>query len=76
MQLQLDVDTINNQCFHAPPDDPKFSYLFYMNETKQKYNEWAFLRSERDVFILRAQDRHLDTCFQSFQLQNDANFTT
>jgi hypothetical protein len=25
---------------------------------------------------LRAQDKHHDTCPQSFQLQNDANFTT
>jgi hypothetical protein len=34
-QLQSDVDTINNQCFRTPPNDPKFSYLFYMNEIKQ-----------------------------------------
>ncbi len=32
-------------------------------------------QSEGDVFILCAQDRHHDTCPQSFQLQNDANFT-
>jgi hypothetical protein len=44
-----------------------------MNEAKQKDNESAFLRSEGDVFILCAQDRHHDTCPQSFQLQNDAN---
>ncbi len=25
---------------------------------------------------MRAQDRHHDTCSQSFQSQNDANFTT
>jgi hypothetical protein len=45
-----------------------------MNETKQEHNESTFLLSEGDVFILCAQDRHHDTCFQSFQLQNDANF--
>ncbi len=45
-----------------------------MNETKQKHNESSFLWSERDIFILRAQYRHHDTCPQSFQLQNDANF--
>jgi hypothetical protein len=70
-QLQLDVDNINNQCFCTPQNDPKFPYLFYMNEAKQKHNELAFLRSERDVFILHAQDRHHDTCPQSFEVQND-----
>ncbi len=69
------MDTINNQCFHTPPIDPKFPYLFYTNETKQKRNELIFLRSEGDVFILHAQDRHHETCLQSFHLQNDANFT-
>jgi hypothetical protein len=33
-QLQLNVDTINKQCFHTFPNDPKFLYLFYTNETK------------------------------------------
>jgi hypothetical protein len=47
-----------------------------MNETNQKHNESTFFQSERDVFVLHAQDRHRDICFQSFQLQNDANFTT
>jgi hypothetical protein len=46
-----------------------------MIEAKKKHNESAFLRSEGDVFILRAQDKHHNTCFQSFQLQNDANVT-
>jgi len=44
-QLQADVDTIINQCFCTLPNDPKFSYLFYINESKQKHNEWAFLWS-------------------------------
>jgi hypothetical protein len=70
------VNTINNQCFHTLLNDPKFPYLFYTNEVKQKHNESTFLRSEGDVFILCAQDKHHDTCLQSFQLQNDANFTT
>ncbi len=70
------MDNINNQFFCTPPNDPNFPYLFYMNEAKQKHNESTFLQSERDVFILHAQDRHHDTCPQSFQLQNDANFTT
>ncbi len=74
--MQSDVDTINNQCFCTLPNDPKFPHLFYMNEAKQKHNESTFLRSEGDVFIVRAQDIHPDTCLQSFQLQNDANFTT
>ncbi len=69
------MDTINNQCFRTLPNDLKFPYLFYMNETKQKQNESTFLQNEGDVFILCAQDRHHDTCPQSFQLQNDANFT-
>ncbi len=69
------MDTINNQCFHTLLNDLKFPYLFYMNEAKQNQNESTFLQSERDVFILCAQDRHHDTCPQSFQLQNDANFT-
>jgi hypothetical protein len=42
------------------------------NETKQKHNELAFFRSEGDVFILHAQDKHHDAWPQSFQLQNDA----
>jgi hypothetical protein len=75
-QLKLDVDTINNQCFHTPPYDPNFPYLFYTNEAKQKHNELAFLQNEGDVLILHAQDRHHDICPQSFQLQNDANFAT
>jgi hypothetical protein len=53
-QLQSNVDTINNQCFCTPPNDPKFPYLFYTNETKQKHNELAFFRIEEDVFILCA----------------------
>jgi hypothetical protein len=34
-QFQLDVYTINNQCFHKLPNDQNFPYLFYMNEAKQ-----------------------------------------
>ncbi len=50
--------------------------IFSLHEwNKTKYNELAFLRSERDVLVLCAQDKHHDTCLQSFQLQNDANFT-
>jgi hypothetical protein len=64
--LQSDVDTINNQCIHTPLNDLKFPYVFYTNEAKQKHNESTFLRNERDVFILRAQYRHHDTCPQSF----------
>jgi len=75
-QLQLDVDIINNQCFRTPPNDPNFLYLFYMNEAKQRHNESTFFRHKRDVFTLCAQDKHHDTCPQSFQLQNDANFRT
>jgi hypothetical protein len=73
-QLQLDVNTINDQFFLTPPNGPKFAYLFYTNEAKQKHNESTFLQSEGGVFIMHAQDRHHDTCPQSFQLQNDANF--
>jgi hypothetical protein len=49
-QLQSNVDTINNQCFHTPPNNPKFPYLFYMNAATQKHNKSAFLQSEREVF--------------------------
>jgi len=35
-QLQSVVNTINNQCFRTLPNNPKFPYLFYMNEAKQK----------------------------------------
>jgi hypothetical protein len=56
------VDTINKKCFCTPPNDPNFPYLFYMNETKQKYNELIFLRNEGDVFILHAQDKYFDIC--------------
>ncbi len=41
-QLQSNVDTKNNQFFCILPNDPKFSYLFYMNETKQKHNKSVF----------------------------------
>ncbi len=70
------MDTINNQCFCTLLNDPKLSYLFYTNQANQKHNESTFLQSEGDVFILCAQYKHHDTCPQSFQLQNDANFTT
>jgi hypothetical protein len=50
------------------------NFHIYTNETKKKRNELTFLQNEGDVFILRAQNKH-DTCPQSFQLQNDANFT-
>jgi hypothetical protein len=60
--------------FCTLPNDSKFPYLFDMNEAKQKHNESTFLWSEGDVFMLHAQDRHHDTCVESFQLQNDANF--
>jgi hypothetical protein len=68
-QLQSDVDSM----FFTFPNDSTFPYLFDMNEAKQKHNESTFLWNEGDVFILHAQNRHHDTCFQSFQLQNDAN---
>jgi hypothetical protein len=42
-QLQLDVDTINNQCFCTPPNNSKFPYSFYTNEAKQKImNQLSF----------------------------------
>jgi hypothetical protein len=54
----------------------KISTFILHGETKQKHNESGFFQIERDVFILRAEDRHHDTCFQSIQLQNNTNFTT
>jgi hypothetical protein len=45
-QLQSNVDTINNQHFCTPPNDPKFPYLFYTNEAKQKDNELVFFKVE------------------------------
>jgi hypothetical protein len=54
-QFQLDVYTINNQCFHKLPNDWKFPYLFYTNEAKQKHNGSTFLQNEGDVFISCAQ---------------------
>jgi len=44
--LQLDVDNITNQCFCTSSNDPKFSYLFYMNETKQKIMNWFSLEAK------------------------------
>ncbi len=52
--LQVYVDNITNQCVCTPSNNPKFSYLFYMNETRQKHNESTFPWSERDVFIFHA----------------------
>ncbi len=54
----------------------KISIFILHGWSKSKNNESAFFWSEGDVFILHAQCRHHDTCLQSFQLQNDANFTT
>jgi len=71
---QFDIDTINNQCFHTPPKDPKLPYLFYANEARLKHNESTFLQNDGDVYIFRAEDKHRDTCPKSFQLQNDSNF--
>jgi hypothetical protein len=44
------------------------------NEMRLKHNESIFLKTDGDMYILCAQDKHHDTCPQSFQLQNDANF--
>jgi hypothetical protein len=44
------------------------------NEVTLKHNESIFLKTDGDMYILCAQDKHYDTCPQSFQLQNDANF--
>jgi hypothetical protein len=57
-----------------PPNDPKFQYIFYINEVRLKHNESIFLKIDGDMYILCAQDKHHDTCPQSFQSQNDANF--
>jgi len=72
-QLQTNVDTIINQCFHTLPNDPKFSYLFYIDESKQNImNQFSFeVKGMYSYFCTR----HHDTCLQSFQLQNDVNFT-
>jgi hypothetical protein len=43
---QFDINTINSQCFHTPPEDPKFPYLFYTNEARLKHNGLTFLRSD------------------------------
>jgi hypothetical protein len=74
-QSQFDVDSINSLCFHTPYEDPKLPYLFYTNEARLKHNESTFLRSDEDVYIFCAKDKHHDTCSKSFQLQNDLNFT-
>jgi hypothetical protein len=75
-QSKFDIDSINSLCFHTPLEDPKLPYLFYTNEARFKHNESTFLRSDVDVYIFYAKDKHHDTCSKSFQLQNDLNLTT
>ncbi len=41
-----------------------------------KHDESIFFQIDGDVYILCAQEKHHDRCPQSFQLQNDTNFTT
>jgi hypothetical protein len=67
-QSQFDINTINRQCFHTPPKDPNFQYLFYTNESRLKHNESTFLRSDGDVYIFHVKDKHHYTCPKSFQL--------
>jgi hypothetical protein len=57
-----------------PPNDPKFQYIFHINHVRLKHNESIFLKTNGDMYILCAQDKHHDTCPQSFQSQHDANF--
>jgi hypothetical protein len=46
--------------FLNPPNDPKFSYLFYTNETRSKHNELTFLQETiDDVYIFHKQDRNI-----------------
>jgi hypothetical protein len=54
----------------------KHPYLFFWNEVRLNCSELAFFWNERNVYIFCAQDRHHEPyiCFQSFQLQSDANF--
>jgi len=44
------------------------------NEVRLKHNESIFFKIDGDMYILCVQDKHHDTCPQSLQLQNDANF--
>jgi hypothetical protein len=55
-------------------NDPKLSYLFYIDEVTLKHNELVFFWIDEDVYTI--QKKHHDTCLQSFQLQKDANFTS
>jgi hypothetical protein len=54
---------------------PKWSKISIFVLHKWNKAKLVFLQHEGDVFILCAQNKHHDTCPQSFQLQNDANFT-
>jgi hypothetical protein len=46
-----------------------------MKQNKNKMNQLSF-KVKGILFILCAQDRHHDTCPQSFQLQNDDHSRT
>jgi hypothetical protein len=49
-----------------PPNDPKFSYLFYTNKAGSKHNELTFLQTIGDVYILHKQNKHHVTCLKNF----------
>ncbi len=52
------------------------NFHIYFTQMKQRKNimNWLSFEVKRMYFILHVEDKHHDTCPQSFQLQNDANF--
>jgi len=52
-QSPIIVHTLINQWFHTPPNDAKFSYLFYTNEVTLKHNELIFFWIDRDVYTIQ-----------------------
>ena len=66
-QSQGDVDFRNHHCLCTPPNDSKFSFLYYINDARFRH-KYTFVQREGDVYIFCTQDQHHDTCPKLFHL--------
>lgn len=57
-ETKNDTTYLNKQCFHSPPSNPLFPFLFYRKEDVNKHNQKILSNLPRQLIIINTIDEH------------------
>ncbi len=67
----IDITFFNSICWHQPPNELNFPYMYYTNKSTRECNNFVFENTKGQEYVFDANDQHHDTCLKHFKLKND-----